>query len=61
MESICKDCEHFEQISLSTDRYGFGDCMDPKTCLVDANGKEKGVFKWADGTCDNFKPKQNLQ
>jgi hypothetical protein len=28
--------------------------------VVEVNGeKERGAFKWADKTCDDFKPKQS--
>jgi len=26
--------------------------------MEQTNGNKKGVFKWADGTCRDFKPKQ---
>lgn len=57
---ICKNCEYFAQASISSGRYAWGECMKLGSCVVEVNGeKERGAFKWADKTCDDFKPKQS--
>ena len=59
MEKVCKNCEYFTQVSISTDRYSWGDCMKPVSCLVEINGeKEHGAFMWANKTCCDFRSKQ---
>lgn len=56
---ICKNCEYFAQASISSGRCAWGECMKPGSRIVEVNGeKERGAFKWADKTCDDFKPKQ---
>ena len=60
MEQICRNCEYFVQGSTHSDAYTWGDCMNPETAVVDANGKTRGVFRWADGSCMYFKPKSGL-
>jgi hypothetical protein len=57
-EQMCENCEYF--IKVSTDEYthAFGDCMNPETTYVGDEGEVKGVFRWGDGTCVDFKPKR---
>ena len=57
VEKICKNCEFFVQVSTGEAKYAFGSCMNPETSYVGENGKAKGVFRWADNTCIDFKPK----
>jgi hypothetical protein len=61
MENICQNCEYFVPVSVSSDRYAFGDCTNPQTSIVDESGSRKGVFTWADGTCLDFKPKKRSE
>jgi hypothetical protein len=62
MEKVCKNCEYFAQASIITEKYSWGDCMKPGSCVIEVNGeKEHGVFMWSDKTCCDFKPNQKLQ
>ncbi|HUW18039.1 MAG TPA: hypothetical protein VMW16_01910 [Sedimentisphaerales bacterium] len=58
MENICQNCEYFVQVSTNQGRYAWGDCMNPEVAFVDETGEKKGVFRWADGSCIDFKPRQ---
>ena len=58
MEEVCQNCEYFVRMSLSPSTYLWGDCRKPASSMEQTNGNKKGVFKWADGTCRDFKPKQ---
>ncbi len=56
MEKVCKNCEYFVQISSVSGKYVWGDCREPS--MKEMNLDKEDVFKWADRTCPNFKPKQ---
>jgi len=58
MEQSCENCEYFVEVSGETSEYGWGMCMKPETCVVDAEGRKKGIFQWGDGSCIDFKPKR---
>lgn len=51
MENICRNCEHFAQRDLDVGRY------------LSACQKNSGevVFKWANETCPDFKPRQEKE
>ena len=61
MEEVCSNCEHFTQVSISSDTHLWGDCRKPASGMEQINGQREAVFKWADGTCTDFKPKQEAQ
>ena len=59
MDEVCGNCEYFVQGSTAPSKYIWGDCMRPGEYAPDINGQERrGVFKWADDTCDDFKPRR---
>ena len=61
MEELCSNCEHFTQISISPSTHIWGDCRKPASGLEQINGQREAVFKWADGTCTDFEPKQEAE
>ena len=62
MEKICKNCQYFVQGSVSSPEYIWGNCMKPGKYVPDARDNEKrGIFTWADKTCSDFKPRQDLK
>ena len=57
MEKICMNCRHFVRQSLFYSEHEWGDCMNPKKMILDLETNEKkGVFRWANHTCDDFEP-----
>ena len=61
MEKACKNCEYFVQVSMNPSTYVWGDCRKPASGLEQIKGDKKVVFKWDDGTCPDFKPKQEAE
>ena len=61
MEKVCRNCEYFVQRSFSLSTYLWGDCQKPASGMEQTNGNKKGVFKWDDATCSDFKPKQEVE
>ncbi len=59
MEEICSNCEHFQQVSISTTSTSWGDCRNPANGTGQTGSEIPRLFKWADGNCPDFK--QNLQ
>ena len=59
MEKVCKNCEYFVQISCFSGKYLWGDCREPS--MKEMSIDKKDVFKWADKTCLNFKPRQEAE
>jgi len=59
MEEVCRYCEHFVQRSFSSGTYLWGDCREPS--MKERSIDKKDVFKWADGTCSDFKPNQQAE
>ena len=59
MERVCKNCEHFVQVS-STSEHIWGDCMKSVSPVGTDGRKIHGAFMWADKTCIDFKPKRRL-
>ena len=57
MEEVCKNCEYFVQMSMSPSKHPWGDCRKPDDGTEQINGQRKFVFKWADATCPDFKPR----
>ena len=58
MESVCINCKHFIKVSFNSINYIWGDCLNPANGTEQTGDEIKGVFKWADGTCPDFKAKQ---
>jgi hypothetical protein len=58
MKRICKNCEHFMQVS-STSEHIWGDCIKPTSSIKMSGKEEYGAFMWADKTCNDFKPKKS--
>ncbi|MHC4647733.1 MAG: hypothetical protein ACYTBJ_19885 [Planctomycetota bacterium] len=56
MEQVCGNCEYFVQVGSSSELEAWGDCMNPEATWVNEKGETKGVFRWADGSCMDFKP-----
>lgn len=46
---------------LDTDTYIWGVCRTPKTNTEEINNKKEVIFKWAEDTCFDFKPKQEAK
>jgi hypothetical protein len=59
MGKICKNCECFVQVSLDSGKYLWGDCREPT--MKEMSIDKKDVFKWGNGTCPNFKPRQDRE
>lgn len=59
MESVCINCKHFVKGSFdSISKHCWGDCLKPANGTEQTGDEIKGLFKWGDGTCSDFKPKQ---
>jgi len=58
MEKTCGNCEYFVQVSSETGRYAWGRCVNPELAAMDENRQVKGIFRWADGGCLDFKPRR---
>jgi len=58
MEKICRNCEYFVKKSLFSIKHQWGDCQEPS--VKEASFDKKDVFKWSNGTCSKFKPKQSI-
>jgi hypothetical protein len=61
MEKVCKNCECFVQRSWDSGKYLWGDCRKPSGSGEEMNSSKRGVFKWGNGTCLDFKPKQERE
>ena len=59
MEEVCSNCEYFTQVSITSREYRWGHCREPS--MKERSIDKKDVFKWADGTCTDFKPKQEAE
>jgi len=61
MEEVCSNCEHFTQVSITSTDHPWGDCRKPVNGTEQINGNREAVFKWADATCSDFKPRQETE
>ena len=61
MEEVCKNCEYFTQMSIIPSKLLWGDCRKPANGTGQTDEEKKGVFKWGDATCSDFKPKQQAE
>lgn len=61
MEKICRNCDYFALMCLDTDTYIWGVCKNPKTNTEEINSKKEVIFKWAEDTCSDFKPKRETK
>ena len=59
MKEICGNCEYYVRISFSSNEYSWGDCRKP--VISNSSKESKSVFKWSDGTCGRFEPKQKAK
>ena len=61
MKEVCQNCQYFVRMSPSPGLHLWGDCRKPASGTEQTNGDEKAVFKWGQGTCSDFKPKQEAE
>ena len=61
MKEVCQNCEYFVRMNMEPSIYVWGDCRKPASGLGQIKGDKKVIFKWNDGTCPDFKPKQEAE
>jgi hypothetical protein len=61
MEKVCRNCEHFALMCLDTETYVWGICHKPETGIEKMSNKKEVIFKWAEDTCSDFKPKKGAK
>lgn len=59
-KKVCKNCEHFVQVSSDASTHIWGDCMKDAIAVDAVGEKKRNTFVWADQTCSDFRPKQEL-
>lgn len=61
MKEVCISCEHFVQMSITSTEHLWGDCRKPASGTEQITGHREAVFRWANATCTDFKPKREAR
>jgi hypothetical protein len=61
MEKFCKNCKYFVQVSFGVSRHIWGYCLKDADSIEPNDRQERGAFMWADKTCGDFKPKEEIK
>lgn len=61
MKRVCGACEHFSPAHTCIEKPTWGYCMRLAEEMSRRSGqKGSPLFAWADGICDDFKPKLSV-
>ncbi|MHC4462399.1 MAG: hypothetical protein ACYS6W_10765 [Planctomycetota bacterium] len=61
MEEVCRNCEHFMQVSITSTEHQWGDCRKSANGTGQTGSEIPGLFKWGDATCSDFEPRQEAE